>query len=68
MPRPTRAQDHDAAEGHRGERDEVGDTESNGHALIDPQEFDTEAQHAGCDEVPSQDGRISDAVSAPLYQ
>ena len=31
------------------ERDEVRDTESKGHSLIDSQEFDSESQDAGCD-------------------
>lgn len=61
-------QEHDAAEDNHCERDEVGDTEAKGHSLIDSQEFDPESQHASCDEVPSQDGRIGHAAAAPLCQ
>lgn len=39
-------QEHDAAHGNRCERDEVRDAEAKGHPLIDPQEFDAEAQCA----------------------
>ena len=61
-------QEHDATEGNHCERDEVSDTEAKGNPLIDSQEFDSVSQDAGCDEVPSQDGRIGHSAAAPLYQ